>query len=84
LKELNISWCNDVGSEAVRKLISKCVKIEKLVLNGLKNLDDFAFEEYEPYKPQFKEKYYDELKYEIRKSHKMDKHLTEAEIYSQF
>lgn len=53
-------------------------------MNGLKNLDDYAFEEYEPYKSQFKEKYYDELKYEIRKSHKVDKHLTEAEVYSKF
>ena len=44
LKELNLSWCGGVGNEAVRMVVNNCLQLQKLVLNGLKDLNDEAFE----------------------------------------
>ena len=46
LKELNLSWCGGVSNWAVGRVISQCLFLERLVLCGLKDLNDEAFEEY--------------------------------------
>jgi hypothetical protein len=75
---LNISWCNCVSNEAVRQIINSCPLIERLVLTGLKALTDEAFEEYIPFRSVFDEKYYDETRYQIKKSARNNESLTVA------
>ena len=40
LKFLNISWCNQLTNESVKNVIEKCLRLEGMVINGVKNLTD--------------------------------------------
>lgn len=57
--------------------MKRCTALEKLTLNGLKSLTDGVFEEYGRLKPFFREKAYNEVKYEFRKE---CKHAKESEL----
>lgn len=48
-------------------MVKRCPSLERLTLNGLKSLTDGVFEEYGRFKPFFREKAYNEVKYEYRK-----------------
>jgi hypothetical protein len=67
LREVNLSWCLELTDRSVSELVKRCPALERVTLNGLKALTDSAFEEYLKFKSAFKEKVYDEAKYEFRK-----------------
>jgi hypothetical protein len=59
LKQLNLSWCNEVTNKSLSKLIRNCLALERVTLSGVKSLNDEIFEEYLQFKPLFLEKKYD-------------------------
>lgn len=65
-------------------MVAKCPALEKVTLNGLKSLTDAVFGEYVQFKAYFKEKHYDEVKYEFRKECKHAKEIDLPQIYSNY
>lgn len=57
--------------------MKRCPTLERLTLNGLKSLTDGVFEEYGKFKPFFREKVYNDVKYEFRKE---CKHAKESDL----
>ena len=51
-------------------------------MNGIKNLNDQAFEEYEKLKPLFNEKEYDAIRFEFKKKYKTSKRSID-DLYDQ-
>jgi len=67
LKYLDISWCEGVSNETVKKIIINCNFISKICLQGCKNLDDnlfndvFFYENNEELKQHLKRIYFIDL-----------------------
>jgi hypothetical protein len=67
LKYLDISWCEGVSNETVKKIIINCNFISKIYLQGCKNLDDnlfndvFFYENNEELKQHLKRIYFIDL-----------------------
>ena len=67
LKYLDISWCEGVSNETIKKIIINCNFISKICLQGCKNLDDnlfndvFFYENNEELKQHLKRIYFIDL-----------------------
>ena len=43
LREINFSWCSELSSEAIGFVINNCLKLETIILTGLKYVNDSVF-----------------------------------------
>lgn len=55
--------------------MQRCLKLEGLILNGIKALNDDAFSEYLELKQEFNEKLYDEIRFDFKKMSKQNKNV---------
>lgn len=53
LRWVNVSWCNELTNSSIAQLVKRCLNLEGLVVNGIKSLNDIAFEEYNQLKDRF-------------------------------
>jgi hypothetical protein len=74
LKYLDISWCEGVSNETVKKIIINCNFISKIYLQGCKNLDDNLFNDVFFYENN------DELKQHLKRIYFID--LTKCDYVS--
>ena len=74
LKYLDISWCEGVSNETVKKIIINCNFISKICLQGCKNLDDNLFNDVFFYENN------DELKQHLKRIYFID--LTKCDYVS--
>jgi len=74
LKYLDISWCESVSNETVKKIIINCNFISKIYLQGCKNLDDNLFNDVFFYENN------DELKQHLKRIYFID--LTKCDYVS--
>ena len=74
LKYLDISWCEGVSNETVKKIIMNCNFISKICLQGCKNLDDNLFNDVFFYENN------DELKQHLKRIYFID--LTKCDYVS--
>lgn len=60
LKSVKLAWCGRLTSESVKYVVENCLGIEELVVTGVKQLFDTAFQEIKALMPMFnREKYLD-------------------------
>ena len=53
LKGLNLSWCNNLTAESLEIMVRSCLRLENLILTGVKDSKDIIFTEYLPLLKEF-------------------------------